>query len=144
MSAEPAWPCEADLRLLARIGFIACDSGQASAARAIFEALRLHRPGQTLPWIGLACAALAHDHPEQAVALLRDEALPRHADDGELRAFLGLALQCAGLREQARGVLETLLRQAAPGADEPHLRMARRLLTSGHGASEPARAASYS
>lgn len=127
MNAAAA-PLDRDaMRLVAEIGFIGTQSGQPGASRAIFESLRVLRPESSLPFIGLALTDIACDRPEDAARLLREQALAQHPGDAEVMAFLGLALQAAGRNADAAQVLTEVLQRRAPH-DEPHVRMAERLL----------------
>lgn len=126
------------MRLLAEIGFIATQSGQLAAARAIFESLRILRPESTLPYIGLAMADLAANRPQEAARTLRDQALKQHPDDPELMAFLGLALHGAGEGEQAQKVLTAVVQQHG-ASTAPYGRMASKLLAMNTGDGNPAR-----
>jgi predicted Zn-dependent protease len=114
------------LRLLAEIGFIGSQSGQAPAARALFEALAVLRPQSTLPHIGLAQAALGANKHQEGVRILR-EALTKHPGDVELMAFLGLALHAAGETAEARRTMTTVI-ETASGRDAASVAMARKLL----------------
>jgi predicted Zn-dependent protease len=115
-----------DLRLLAEIGFIGAQSGQAPAARALFEALAVLRPQSTLPHIGLAQAALGANKHEEGVRILR-EALKQHPGDIEVTAFLGLALHAAGESAEARRMMNDVIEKAGEGDAAP-VAMARKLL----------------
>jgi Flp pilus assembly protein TadD len=120
-------PLDSDaLRLLAEIGFMGAQSGQAPAARALFDALAVLRPQSTLPHIGLSMAAAGANKHQEGVRILR-EALKKHAGDVELTAFLGLALHAAGETAQARRMMNTVIEQAREG-DETSVRMAQKLL----------------
>ena len=137
-AADAALPLNSDaMRLVAEIGFIGAETGQAAAARALFEALLILRPDSTLPHIGLALAALAADRPEDAVRMLRDNGLKQHAGDIELMAFMGLAMHAAGRPAQARDILQSVV-DRAENSDEPCVLMARKLLESGAKAAAPA------
>jgi predicted Zn-dependent protease len=115
-----------DLRLLAEIGFMGAQSGQAPAARALFEALAVLRPQSTLPHIGLAQAAMGANKNAEGVRILR-EALTKHPGDVELMAFLGLALHAAGESAEARKTMNTVIDKAGE-ADAASVAMARKLL----------------
>lgn len=116
------------MRLLAEIGFMGTLCGPIGATTALFKALQLLRPDSNLPLIGLALNDLAAKRPDDAVRILRDEALKRQPGDAEAMAFLGLALQKAGQNAESRKVLMNLLQNRSDDA-EPHVRMAVKLLT---------------
>jgi predicted Zn-dependent protease len=131
-------PIDAEaMRLIAEIGFIGAQTGQVPAARALFQSLRVMRPDSTLPFIGLAMTELGADRADSAVRILREDALKQHPDDPELLAFLGLALQSAGRGGDAQKVLVTVTGQDA-ASEQPHTRMAGKLLELGKGRASPA------
>lgn len=105
-----------DQRLLAEIGFMAAAAGHDKPALAIFTSLRVLSPGRTHPYLGLAMAHIGAGRSEQAVQLLRDEAMPAVDDDvHEIELFLGLALHMARRGDESRRVLERVARQAPEG-----------------------------
>jgi hypothetical protein len=116
-----------DLRLLARIGFVAATNRQGAVARSLFSALRVVRPDSAAPPIGLAMAEIGVGRPSQAVRLLRDEGLVARDGAGAVRAFLGLALAEAGQWPEAERVLREVV-DAVDTVDEPNRQMALRLL----------------
>ena len=124
------------MRLIAEIGFIGIESGQAAAARAIFESMLVLRPDSPLPHIGLAMAHLAAERPLDAVRGLRDEGLKQHPGDQELTTFLGLALQAAGQNAEAQKVLATVIDRNS-SADDPCVRIASKLLSAGKSETHP-------
>jgi hypothetical protein len=132
-SGQGGFPLDAaDLRVLARIGFMAADAGQAAVARPLFAALRVVCPGAVMPFVGQAVTEMGVGRHAEAARLLREEGLREHPGAGELAAFLGLALAEAGHHAQADEVLRELVEgQPQPeGHDEPpHVRMARRILS---------------
>jgi Flp pilus assembly protein TadD len=126
MSAES--PLDRDaMRLIAEIGFMGGHTRQFAASRALFESLKTLRPESTLPHIGLAMTELAADRADEAARVLREDGLKFHPDDGELMAFLGLALQSAGRNGEAHRVLTDVVQRDGAGAG-PHVRMAEKLL----------------
>lgn len=138
MSAT-ALPLDRDaMRLLAEIGFMGTVTGPVAAARSLFESLQILRPDSKLPWIGLALGELGAGRPEEAVRLLRDEALRLHPGDAESLTFLGMALQKAGRASEARKVLASVIDQEGAEA-EPHVRMATKLMVMAGGTPEQAR-----
>jgi hypothetical protein len=120
----------ADMQLIAQIGFMACNARHGAAAYQIFEGLRELRPERTFPLIGLAMANLSTGKPEEAVRLLRDQALPAHPEDEELIVFLGLSLRAAKRMTESATVLNKLL--ASPGTDTPLRRLAHTLVSTPH------------
>ena len=120
----------ADMKLMAQIGFMACNARHGAAAFEIFEGMRELRPDQSWPLIGLAMANMSTGKPEEAVRLLRDQALPAHPGDEELIVFLGIALRAARRAAESVKVLKELL--ASGGESKPVHRLARTLLDTPH------------
>lgn len=114
-----------DLRLVAQIGFIALESAQVLHAQVIFDALRVIKPEKALPWIGLSQVQLGLGRAQEAVRMLR-KALVEHPDDGDLLAYLGLALREAGHDRESNAVLQSACNAGQP--TDPHVAMARALL----------------
>lgn len=128
--SEASLPLDPDaMRLIAEIGFIGAQAGQAAASRALFQALQVLRPESTLPFIGRAMAELGSDQPQEAARILRDEGLKQYPADAELMAFLGLALHEAGQSAESNKILCAVVAQGT--GDEPHVRMAMKLLSLG-------------
>jgi predicted Zn-dependent protease len=98
-----------ELRLIGEIGFMACRSRNGKAATAIFTGLRELRPRHAFVFIGLAMARLCIGQPEEAVRILRDEALVLQPDDPELQVFLAIALKEALRVGESRRVLQGLV-----------------------------------
>jgi len=113
------------VRMLTEIGMMAAGHGYAPEASAIFESLRVLRPRRPFAYVGLAVTSLNSGKPEEAVRVLEREGLAACPGDGDIRAFLGLALTLAQRPAEARRVLEALLAEQ-PGAEAE--RMARALL----------------
>jgi hypothetical protein len=127
------------IQLLAEIGLIGAQAGQAAAARALFGALQILRPESTVPYIGRALAEQGVNAPLEAARILRDEALVRHPGDAELCVFLAVALQDAGERAEAQRVLRRVVNHGAAD-DDAHVQIARKLLDADR-AGDPARSA---
>ncbi|HVZ45021.1 MAG TPA: hypothetical protein VHA82_14520 [Ramlibacter sp.] len=128
------------IRLIAEIGFIGARTGQTAAARALFQSLMVLRPESTMPVIGLAMSELGAENPEDAARILRDQGLKQYPGDGELLAFLALALHLAGHNAEAAKVLAPVL-EGPRDAAEPHVRLASGLIdmiNGGPSASRPA------
>lgn len=133
MNEAPTTPLDREaLRLLADIGFIGTQTGKLAAARAIFDSLRVLRPDAALPFIGLAMVHLSAEQAEVAAHILREDALKQHPTDLEVKAFLGLALHCAGRGSEAYKVLNEVVTLGG-SSDEAHVRMAGRLLSMSNG-----------
>src|SRR4051812_7046582 len=131
---DDAFPLSAaDLRMIAQIGFAGANQGEAAAARRLFEALQALRPDSPLPFIGLSLAESALGRPEAAARQLSESALAAHPGNGEVMAFLGLALHEAGRTAECEKVLRRVVSEGKQG--EPHVALAERLLqAAGRGA----------
>jgi hypothetical protein len=113
------------LRLLTEIAYAAAQHGLGKPAEPIFRALDLCRPGSAAGAIGRALTALNKGAAEEAVAILKQDALRAEPDSRSAKAVLALALRLAGLNHESREILESLL--AADGEDNT-ARMAQELL----------------
>jgi Flp pilus assembly protein TadD len=106
-----------DQRLLAEIGFMAATAGHDKSALAIFTGLRTLSPDRSHPYLGLAMAHMGVGRNEQAVRLLRDEAMPAVEEEvHEVELFLGLALHVARREDESRRVLQRVAELAPDGA----------------------------
>lgn len=97
----------ADARLLAEIGFIALSAGLDGEAAAIFGGLEAARPDQEAGALGLAMVQMARGELDAAIALLKG--LP---PSDAAQTYLGLALARRGDSDEARIVLERVVRTA--------------------------------
>jgi hypothetical protein len=127
------------VRLLAEIGFMAAGAGLGRVSEAIFDGLRVLRPQQPFPYIGLAWARQCAGRIEDAIRILREDGLRANPDNDEIQVFLGLAL-CIGQRSaESERVLSAVL--AKPGPETPERKLARSCLgqigRSGAGAPVP-------
>lgn len=123
-SVEAAFVLEADdARLLTEVGFVAAARGDVARADAIFGILRVLRPGQAYPLIGLAVARLNAGLAGEAVTLLEQACRGSVEDRGLLLAWRGFALQLDGKAGQSLRVLNEAAQGGGPGA-----RLARSLL----------------
>ncbi|CAB3873363.1 MULTISPECIES: hypothetical protein [Achromobacter] len=112
-----------DAKLLTEVGFVAAARGDVARADLIFGALRMLRPGQAYPLVGLAVARLNAGQAGEAVTLL-EQACRGNIDDRELlQAWRGFALQLDGKAAQSMRVLSEAAQGHGPGA-----RLARGLL----------------
>ena len=86
-----------EIRLLTEVGFLAAGRGYVSRAERIFGALQRLRPQRAFAPIGLAMAYMnVGRHDEAAGILAYAAAQVEPAEQAELDAFRGLALQLAG------------------------------------------------
>lgn len=102
-------------KLLGEIGMLAAGHGYEKQAVAIFEGLKAVRPASEAPAIGLAVVHLSNGRAEDAVRVLRDEALAVNPGSDLARSFLGLALKAAGRAQES----EQLLRDVVAKATDP-------------------------
>lgn len=98
-----------DLRLLADIGFIAGSRGLSEYARAIFEVVRVLRPGQEAGFLGSAVVHVLSGNPGAAVKEL--ECAPATI---ATKTFMGIALLQEGRLSDGSELLCEVVREA-PG-----------------------------
>jgi Flp pilus assembly protein TadD len=111
-----------EIRLLAEVGMMAANLGQAGDAKAIFEGLRVFRPAESFVYIGLALARMGTGAHMEAARLLQEEGLRARPGDEEILAIMALALSLAGRHAEAGRIATSLLEQ--PGPASPARRMA--------------------
>jgi len=99
----------ADARLLAELGFIALSAGRYEDAAAIFDGLRAARPVEEAGALGRAMVHMAGGELDDAVNLLK-----RLPPSDAAQAYLGIALARRGDIDEARTILERVIR-TAPG-----------------------------
>ena len=120
--------------MLTEAGFIAAGRGDVQRAECIFSALLRVRPERSFAHVGWCSALLNVGRTAEAVQAL-ERARPQLApgeDADTVGAFLALALQLDGRSSESQRVLHTLLEQAAAGADNDGLRLARHMLGERH------------
>lgn len=86
-----------EIKLLTEVGFLAASRGDAKRAKGIFIGLQKLRPQRAFAYVGLAVALMNTGRHDEAATLLTN-AVERVdlEEQGEVNAFLGLALQLAG------------------------------------------------
>ena len=112
------------VKLLTEIGFMAAAHCRVKEATTIFEGLQAMRPDSEYPAIGLAVAQLSGKHFDQAIKLLRENALAKNPDSADAKSFLGLALKMAGRTSES----ETPLKEAVASGNGAAKAMAETLL----------------
>lgn len=127
---EDMRPDAADLRLLGEIGLLAAGRGMAPEAEAIAAGFAAWRPESALAGMVRALSAMGRGRDEEAVRILREDALRAEPDSAEARAMLGMALERAGYRSAAAAVLDPL---AASRDDEGAGGLARAVLDARRG-----------
>jgi predicted Zn-dependent protease len=100
------------VRLLTEIGFMAMSRGKQREAEAIFAGVQAVRPKSETPAIGLALTRIGARKLDEAIRILRDDALARNPDSAEAKCYLGMALKLAGRASEA----DKVLREAAGAA----------------------------
>ena len=113
------------LTTLMEIGHLAGGYGFFAESETIFAGLAAARPNSALPHIGRAVAHLNAHRPEEAVRILREQALERDPTSELARGFLGLSLMLAGFRHEGERVIQVLLDQ---GGDATALKLAENLI----------------
>jgi hypothetical protein len=111
------------LKLLAEIGLSAAARGCSEAARPIFDALALFRPGHPLAAIGRALGEISAGRPEEAIAGLRSSGVSTDSCPDEIQAVLLIALCLAGQQVEASQLCRKLLN----GGQGPSRQIALRL-----------------
>lgn len=105
-------PLEVDeqvLKLLAEIGLSAAVRGNGEAARPIFDALAIVRPGHPLAAVGRALGEISAGRPEEAIAGLRASDTSFEDCPDEINAVLLIAFCLAGQRVEANQLCRKLL-----------------------------------
>jgi len=101
--------------LLGKIGFTACRQCRYDEARAIFGGLNQTDPARAGPYVGLAMVLLSEGKTAEAVAFLKDTAVPNSKGDPDVKAYLGLAYFMNKQPNEAKEVLGPLA-DSAPGS----------------------------
>lgn len=98
-------------QILIRVAFLAADCKSASVAEQILKAVCNAKPNHESAIIGLAYNAILSDRFDEAVSLLKDQALAINPNNHTARAYLGLALGCKGDKEASKEILEELVKK---------------------------------
>lgn len=93
---------------LMEIGYMAAGAGRSADADVIFTAVQAARPESEYPQIGRAVVCLNAGLHAEAIAVLRG-ALEINPDSDLAMAFLGFALQQAGLAQESQQVLQQVV-----------------------------------
>ncbi|CAM2065480.1 Tetratricopeptide repeat protein [Sulfidibacter corallicola] len=97
------------VQTLMEIGYLAGGYGFFKESITIFEGLSAIRPDSEFPHIGFAMTKLNMKQPEEAVAILRDQALAKNPGNSLTKSFLGLALRQAGHAHECENVLNDVI-----------------------------------
>lgn len=123
-SAQAVFQVDDDvLKLLAEIGLSAAARGCGEAARPIFDALVLFKPGHPLAAIGRALGEISAGRPEEAITGLRASGVSVDSCPDEIKAVLLIALCLAGQQVEA----DQLCRKLLNGGSGPSRQIAIRL-----------------
>lgn len=113
------------IRLIFEAGFLAGANNMPDDSETIFNAVKIFRPESEYPYIGSAVTCLNMGKNDDAVRILRDEALKVNPESNIARAFLGLSLKFSGLMDQSRTILQEVIDS---GKDEKAVNMAEAIL----------------
>ncbi len=124
-----------DVRLIHEIGMLGAGAGASalSSTEQIFQALMLLRPQRDFGYIGMACAYINQQRPDEAAQVLekglrvmRSSAPAAEPEDlAMVQVFLALALLMSRRTAEAVALLQQLIKTTE---HPPALRMARGLL----------------
>ncbi|BDV01957.1 hypothetical protein TDMWS_20420 [Thermodesulfomicrobium sp. WS] len=92
------------VKVLMEAGIAAGVYGWKDDAEKILQGLLSMRPNAEEPYIGLALIRIMAERHDEAVQMLRDEALPLHPESDLLRAFLALALKLSGKNHESEHI----------------------------------------
>jgi|YelNatPaOPRAMG01_1025707.scaffolds.fasta_scaffold01323_14 Flp pilus assembly protein TadD len=113
------------VKILMELGIMAGGYHWKDEAEKIFRGLRIMRPQAEEPFVGLALMWMMAGGQEEAVKLLKDEALSLHPESEVLKAYLALALKLAGRNHESEKIAKDL---ASAGKNETAVRFAENLL----------------
>jgi hypothetical protein len=113
------------IRLLMEVGYLAGGHGFFKESETIFEGLKAVRSESEYPIIGLAITKMNAKKNDEAVEILREQALKLNPDSDMAKCFLGLSLKLSGMNHESRKVLEDVVEN---GNSEEAVNMARSFL----------------
>lgn len=111
------------LTLLSEIGLSAAVRGCGDAARPIFDALAILRPGHPLSAVGRALGDISAGRPEDAIAGLRASGMSLEKCPDEISAVLLIAFCLAGQRVEANQLCRKLLNSGSGPSRQIALRL---------------------
>lgn len=115
------------LQLLMDLGFMAGGYGYMQQAATIFDGLRVLRPENESPLIGLAFVILGIQ-PEESIRIL-EEALRLNPDSDLARGFMGIAFKLTGQMDRCKASCQEIITR---NRDQVAVRMAGSLLEEIH------------
>ncbi len=96
-------------KIMGMIGFIAADTEMVKDAEIIFSALAGKKKQNEYPLMGLAYVKLMSGLPEEALPLLRDQALVLNPGNELAKAFLAVAYTALKEKEEARALTHEII-----------------------------------
>lgn len=103
-----------EIRILVELGFLACGAGNTTAARKIFDGLRMGREDKGFAVIGAAMSMLEAGAAGEAVSLMRSNYLSVGKTNNDYQAFFAVCLIAAGHRHEAERTIKDLLAHSGP------------------------------
>ncbi|MEJ5301187.1 MAG: HrpB1 family type III secretion system apparatus protein [Thermodesulforhabdaceae bacterium] len=113
------------VKILMELGMMASGYHWKDDAEKIFTGLRVMRPQAEEPFIGLALMWMMAGSNDEAVQILKNEALSRHPESEVVKAYLALALKLSGRTSESEQVARELI---AAGKNEKALQFVENLL----------------
>ena len=107
-----------DLKILMEAGFLAANGGMTKHAQKIFEGVLAVRPDSEYAYIGQAVTLLAANQHDDAIKILRDEALRINPDCLQAKMILAMTLKMAGRGGECDRVVDQLHRSGDNAAKE--------------------------
>lgn len=96
------------IKTLADIGFMASSSGCSKHAFAIFSGIEVARPDNVLPDIGYAMEFMNRKKYQEAISVLKKQALVKDPDNVAVKAFIGMALMLDGHNKESEECLSEI------------------------------------
>ncbi len=96
------------VKILGDIGFMASSTGMTKHAFAIFAGIEKARPDSVLPDIGYALEFMNKKKYQEAISILKKQALKKDPGNAAAQAFIGLALMLDGHNKESEECLEAI------------------------------------
>ncbi|WP_417796432.1 tetratricopeptide repeat protein [Terasakiella pusilla] len=107
-----------DLKVLMEAGFLAANGGMTKQAQTIFEGVLAVRPESEYAYIGQAVTLLTSEKHDEAIKVLRDDALRINPDCLQAKMILAMTLKLAGRGSECDRVVDQLHRSGDSAAKE--------------------------